>query len=213
MTRKQVLIGLICAGALGIGIVGVVEPAVLFDTVPELHSIISAVEPSLVLLGLVALLAVFTLARGVSGREQANPPSALYTTEQQTSLFDSYDYEVVGAALDSRLEAAMAYDDGDRSKRERARNDVETELRALATANYMERTGCEESVASERVEAGEWTDDPRAAAFLAGDTGPTTPLRLWLLDLLTGRDTFERGVEHTIDVIERSQSDHQEVAS
>ena len=206
MTRKQVLIGLVCAGALGIGIVGVVEPAVLFDTVPELHSIIILIRTN-------HYLAVITLARGVSGRKQANPPSALYTTEQQTSVFDSYDYKVVGEALDSRFEAAMAYDDGDRSKRERARNDVEAELRALATANYMERIGCEESVARERVEAGEWTDDPRAAAFLAGDTGPTTPLKLWLLDLLTGRDTFERGVERTIDVIQRSQSDHEEAAS
>lgn len=210
MTRKQALIALICIGALGIGTVGVVAPTVLYDAVPELHSIIAAVEPSLALLGLVVVLVIFTLVRGASGRKQATPPSSLATTNQQESLFDDDDYEVIGEALDSRFETAMAYDDADRPERERARGDVEDNLRVLATANYVQQNGCEGSVAAKRVESGEWTDDPRAAAFLAGDDGPTTPLTLWLLDLLTGRDTFEHGVEHTIDAIRRSQNDYRE---
>lgn len=207
MSKRQVLVALVSTAALALGVVVVVEPTLLFDAVPELRDVIAALDPSVALLALVAVLAVSALLRSLSGRRHAESPPSLVSAVRTEPVLGDRDQPTVGAHLDDRFELAMAYDDAARASRDQARADVEAELRSLATAQYVQQTGCDESEAADVIARGEWTDDRRAAAFLAGEEGPTTPLSLWLFDLLTGRDSFERGVERTIDSIRTAQTE------
>ena len=205
MTKRQLLTALVSIAALALGIVTVVEPALLFDAVPELEAFVVAIDPSIALLGLVGVLAVAAVLRSLFGRRLARSPPSLEGAVERETFSPGGDRTTVGAHLDERFELATAYDNADRKSRERARAHVEEELRSLAVAHYAQQTGCGDSQAAEAVSSGEWTDDRRAAAFLAGEEGPTTPLSLWLVDLFTGRDSFEQGVERTIETIRGPQ--------
>lgn len=80
-------------------------------------------------------------------------------------------------ALDGQIGAAVRGDDT-------ALTGVRERLRTTATTAYATTTGVDRGTADAAVRRGDWTDDPVAAAFLAGEAGPPFPvlarLRLWL---------------------------------
>jgi len=81
-----------------------------------------------------------------------------------------------------------------------ARATVYVEVRALATETLERVEGCSPASARRRLNTGEWTDDPVAAAFFT-DPAPTLTDRLrgWV----TARPTFARRAIHALDGVAR----------
>ncbi|MFB6191793.1 MAG: DUF58 domain-containing protein, partial [Haloarculaceae archaeon] len=74
-------------------------------------------------------------------------------------------------------------------------------LRTAAVAVLVEYGGVDEAAARERLATGEWTDDARAAAFLAGEGVPVPSLRDRVVDRVRAESSFGRGVRRTVDAI------------
>ncbi|MXV61369.1 hypothetical protein GS429_04675 [Natronorubrum sp. JWXQ-INN-674] len=189
------------------------RPALLIESVPELRPLFEAINPGLVTLTLVALFVVFAPIHGLVGRlrPSATTPltadgSASDTGARFGSSIATDQQSVVGASADGRITLVTAYDEEPRETRENAREALLESLRPIAATAYANAAGCSNADATAAIEAGSWTDDPRAAAFLAGAEGPSTPLWLWLFDLVTAADPFERSLERTLAEIERVQA-------
>lgn len=106
-----------------------------------------------------------------------------------------------GSKYDKWLRRAVDYD---RSVDNRARNrsELRERLREEAVIGCQMRTDADTTTARAVVDAGTWTDIPRAGGFLAGSDGQSIPIRLWLWDVLRGADPFEEAVEDTLTALE-----------
>jgi len=78
---------------------------------------------------------------------------------------------------------------------------VENRLRTAAVSVVAARYGLSKREARERIEAGSWTEDPVAAAFLGGPTVPQPPLEVRLRIRLGTTPKFQRYVDRTADAI------------
>lgn len=107
-----------------------------------------------------------------------------------------------GEEIDAALERAA--EDGERG--ERARISVRREIRTVAVETLVDAADLDEDEAKRRLETGEWTDDPRAAAFLGSDVA-RPPLRLRLRDWLSADPSFERRARATVDEIAARRAD------
>lgn len=107
----------------------------------------------------------------------------------------------VGAAVDDPL-ATLTEDPESTTgpERVRAAETVRLELHGLAVETLAAVENCDRGTAARRVERGEWTDDPRAAAFLGGEDVPRVPVRLRVLDWVRG-DPVARRAEATVVAI------------
>ncbi|MFC6954719.1 DUF7269 family protein [Halorubellus litoreus] len=83
----------------------------------------------------------------------------------------------------------------------REKNDVQSSLEGVATRVLASEHDVSADAATRLVETGEWTDDPRASAFLGTDT-PDLPLKLQFFDWLSG-EAYQRRVEATVEAIAR----------
>ena len=101
------------------------------------------------------------------------------------------DEPVVGGDLDGDVEAAAAGTD---------RDEARAELRSLAADALVHVDDCDRTTARRRVEAGEWTDDPVAATYLAD--GSPRSLRRHLAARLRPRRTIRRRVDRTVAAVE-----------
>ncbi|ELY53253.1 DUF7269 family protein [Natronolimnohabitans innermongolicus] len=189
------------------------RPALVLETVPELEPVVASLEPETVVLALVLLLVAFAPTVGIASRLRPSATSALVddgSSDRSWTPVDPRDSSarstVVGASIDEQISLATAYEDEPRDVREAARESLCETLRPVAATAYANRAGVADDDARAAVEAGVWTDDPRARAFLAGPDGPSTPLWCWLVDLLTTSDPFGRHLEATLDEIDRLQS-------
>ena len=110
--------------------------------------------------------------------------------------------EQVGTGFDDRLAAIES------TSRDGERDRIESSLRERAVELQTVYEGYDEQTASERVETGQWTDDPRAAAFLGGPAvaGPGWRTELW--DWLRPMPRVERRIRHTVDALEAYARDH-----
>lgn len=201
--RRLAVVTAIGAAFLVVGAAFAYRPALVVDLVPEVVPVLESIDPELVLViaGLCVLLFVPTL--GIANRLRGAPPRPLAPDRDDAP---SPGGEVVGGAIDRAVERATAYDDEPRREREAARETIVETLRPIAAEAYARSHGVGYDAAMADLAAGAWTDDPRAAAFLADEDGPSTPLSLWLFDLLSTADPFSRALERTIDEIERAQS-------
>jgi hypothetical protein len=114
-------------------------------------------------LGVVALLVLVGMVarRATSRVDQAEPPDPETVPDAPRP----------GSEFDALLEGRPALHPRRRAETvERVRE----RLREAAVVAQMRREGCTRAVAEDRVDAGEWTDDPVAAAFLRPD-GPPRP--------------------------------------
>ncbi|MBX0321543.1 hypothetical protein EGH21_00730 [Halomicroarcula sp. F13] len=80
--------------------------------------------------------------------------------------------------------------------------DVRRRLRETVERTLVRRTGLDAEEAQDAVEAGTWTDDPRAASFLGGDGVPDPPLGRQVRDWASG-EGFDRKVDATLAEIRR----------
>ncbi|PGF16330.1 hypothetical protein CP556_09525 [Natrinema sp. CBA1119] len=211
-TTGLAIVSVLAAASLAVGAAMAVRPALVLERVPELEAVLSALDPALVVLAMALVLVVFAPTLGIAGRLRSSATSPLVEptagSDLDPSRFDdrAARRRIVGESFDRWLEQATAYDDESRSAREDARRRLVESLRPVAATAYANRAGLTEDDAMAAIEAGSWTDDPRAAAFLGGPDGPSTPLWLWLFDLVSAADPVVRSLEHAIDEIERVQS-------
>lgn len=106
---------------------------------------------------------------------------------------------VVGTEIAATIES-LGYD-GDSSRsgsRQLPRPKLRAELRVLAIEALVEQ-GHDRAAARRSLATGEWTDDPRAAAYL-GSEAPPVPLRLRVHDWATGAGERRRA-ERAIEVV------------
>ena len=207
------LLTLPAAVLVAVGAIFAVRPALVLERAPELEAVLAAVDPETVVLALAVVLVLFAPMLGIAGRLRPSAPSSLVaddSTAEPRAPFDDRSRadrpDVVGAAVDEHIALATAYDSEPRDVREAAREELLESLRSIATTAYANRAGITTVEAATAIEAGTWTDDTRAAAFLAAPSGPSIPLWLWLVDLVRSADPFGRHLEATIDEIERLQS-------
>jgi hypothetical protein len=83
----------------------------------------------------------------------------------------------------------------------REKNDVRSALETVSVRVLASEHDVTSDAARDLVESGEWTQNPRAAAFLGSDA-PDLPLKLQFLDWLSG-EAYQRRVEATVDEIAR----------
>lgn len=206
------IVTLLAGALLAVGATLALRPAVLLERVPELGAVLAALDPETLVLALALVLVLFALTLGIVGRLRFSTTTPLVdSADDSVSQFPWLDdeerrYPVVGESFDRLIERATAYDDEPRATREDARERLVDSIRPIAAAAYANRAGLTEADATAAIEAGTWTDDPRAAAFLGGEEGPSTPLWLWVIDLVSTADPFVRSLERTIDEIDRVQS-------
>ena len=110
-------------------------------------------------------------------------------------------HETVAESIDRTLERSAVLETASTDRRRsyhqyRARRRV----REIVIAVLADRRGLTREEAADRTRDGSWTDDPRAAAYLAGHVEP--PLRIRLRDWAHG-DWTSRSLEATIAELER----------
>ncbi|MEY7849936.1 hypothetical protein AB7C87_12150 [Natrarchaeobius sp. A-rgal3] len=214
------LVTLFAGALLAVGIVFAIDSRLLTGTVPALEGILASVDPGLILLGATLLLVVFAPTLGVAGKLRSRRMEPLVDSidrnesdrrrrESETTArvrpSAGRGWDVLGASFDRSVDRATDYD-GDREVRSRAREELIGALRPIAARAYANRAGVVQDDATRAIERGSWTDDPRAAAFLADESGPSTPIWLWLFDLVTATDPFSKSLERTVDEIEAIQA-------
>lgn len=125
------------------------------------------------------------VARAASGPEQATPPTPETVPGGSYPGSEIDDFVERGPSLRRRLI-------GDRPE-------IRDRLRTVAIRTEMLHGNCSRIDAVHAVESGEWTDDPVAAAFLAGDGGPS----LWYDAVfgLVGESPSQRRVRRTARAI------------
>ena len=202
------------AGALvALGAVFALRPALVLERVPELEAVLATVDPETVVLALAVVFVVFAPVLGMTGRLRRSTPSPLVADDPAASERTAVDdrpsaarTDRIGGRIDELVATATAYDSEPRDAREAARAQLLETLRPIAATAYANRAGVSLEAATAAVEAGTWTDDPRAAAFLATPEGPSIPLWLWLVDLVRTARPFAAHLDATLDEIERLQS-------
>lgn len=207
--------------ALALGWALALRPAAVLEAMPPVAAAIEAIDPAAALLGLALVLVAVAPTLGLTGRLHADPPRPISSAEPRESPDAALppgvtpaDLEpagtgatpVFGADLAALCERATDYEAPAR-ERAAAREALLETLRSLAADADAHRTGRDADAAAAAVAAGEWTEDGRAAAFLADEDGPSTPLSAWVVDLLAGADPYHRGLERTLAAIEAIQSD------
>ncbi|RQG97507.1 DUF7269 family protein [Natrarchaeobius oligotrophus] len=210
-SRRGLLAVSLSAGALlAVGAAFARRPEFVVALAPRLDSALASLPPGTILLIATLVLVFFASTLGLAGRLRATRPDPLVDSTDSSAAerrkSTARTRPTVGGSFDRYVDRATASDDGARDVRTSAREALVGSLRRTAATTYATRVGVGDERALAAIEEGTWTDDPRAAAFLAGESGPSTPLRCWLFDLARGVDPFEASLEATIDELEALQS-------
>lgn len=208
--RALAVVTLLAAALLAVGATLAIRPAVLLGAIPELAALLAALDPGTAVLALLLVLVLVAPTIGIAGRLGSGSPAPLVDSADESDpasrLDESDDFPLVGESFQRDVALATAYEDRSRATRAEARERLVDSLRPIAATTYANRAGLSLEDATAAVETGAWTDDPRAAAFLGGEGGPSTPIWLWLIDLVSTADPFARSLERTVAEIERLQS-------
>lgn len=135
-------------------------------------------------LALVAVLGVL-LARTLTGVREATPPTVEGTAP-----------DAPGRDVDVALDALPPVRVTERHRR------VHERVRAAAVETVAEVHRCSRSAARERVESGEWTDDPDAAAFLVGEALDPPGVGRRVVLALRREHWFRRRTDATVTALE-----------
>lgn len=196
--RARILGGL--GAALTLAAAAVLVRPDLADSLSEVVAVLESQDPKrllLVLGSVVGAYAAWAARTGSSERPPEDGPAAQFSgVGDPPEAVSAADRTRTGASFDDRTAAACS---GDESAMDAVRSTL-AETAASAHARAADRPPEE---AHRVVETGAWTDDPTAAAFLAGDGGPGfslwSRLRAWL-DPETER---RRRVERTVEAVSR----------
>jgi hypothetical protein len=178
-----------------LAIVGVAAVAVGFVAVVN-RGIAAAIDPSTVVVTLVGALAVVQGVRYANERRgrdrRIDDPGEPERRARAT---------VPGADLDDRIARMTSSSIGGYASRRELRERVRT----VAVAAVARDRNCPTAAAERAVTAGDWTDDPTAAAFFAD--GASYPLRVRLRAAVRGRSRYGYGLRAAIDAIGRLDAD------
>jgi len=172
------------------GVVAVLV-GVAFVLDPGLAAVVEGTDWQVTLLGLLALVQGVRL---VAARRHADLDAAETGDPEITASMP-----VPGASFDDLL----ADSNGRNSTARRNREQIRSRLRETAIEVVAWTEGCSRETAADRLEAGTWTDDPLAAAFL-GDVAVTE--LSWLDSVrytLSAEPRFQRRARRTADAIAR----------
>ena len=173
---------------------GVAAVAVGFAAVAN-RGIAAAIDPSTVVVTLIGVLAVAQGVRYANERRgRDRRPAAPGEPERRAPA------TVPGADLDDRIARMTTASPGGYASRRELRERVRT----VAVAAVARQRNCSTEAAERAVEEGEWTDDPTAAAFFAGDA--SYPVRVRIAAALRGRSRYGYGLRAAIDAIDRLDS-------
>lgn len=198
-----------------LGVVGIlfVWSGTVLSAVPALDTVLNLLNPSTVLILSAMLLSVFVLVQVIEMRSENESDEEGDTDfsslrevegvgEDELEEFERDEgLSAVGEEFDIAVMKAVDTSLDEDQRRER-RDWVREHLRETVAMRYSEVTGVGIEEAKDEVLSGGWTDDVRASGFLADKEGESVPLKIWLLDVLVGRDPFLKGVETTVDRIE-----------
>jgi hypothetical protein len=174
--------------------------------VSALADLLSGVGATVLLTGATAVAAIYVaaIARSPAGgprappsvaerrfdRARVRPPEAVTADRRQ----------VTATSLDADVDTAVE------AGGEPLATLRETLSRTAAEV-YADRAGVEPGRAREAVASGTWTGDSTAAAFLAGDRGPTPDLRARLRLWLSPEAERRRRIDRTLAAVRRLAED------
>ncbi|WP_439025783.1 DUF7269 family protein [Haloarchaeobius sp. DT45] len=171
---------------LGVGVAAVAFTLVLF---PDVAAGFSMNEMILIVVG------VATLAQGV--RIGASRVQNRYVQAETPDPEQSQELPTPGDEFDELLREA-----GTDRRRLDSRERVSDRLERAAVATIARTQGCSLSEAKRRIDEGEWTDDPYAAAFFTGEmTGTSLLSRVDLLG--STQSQYHRWAVHAATEIAR----------
>lgn len=193
---------------LAAGVVVATRPDLVLAEFPRLVAAGERVDPGRALLALVGTLLVLVPALVAVGRYRTDPATpldrSLAPDRGVDAAGENASRPVVGGGLEAAIGRATEYETTGGRGRSLARATVVERLRPAAVDAYARREGIDEEAAREAVSSGEWTDEPRAAAFLGE---PSLPLTTWLYDLFTTEDPYRRSLAATVEAIEAVQTE------
>jgi hypothetical protein len=105
---------------------------------------------------------------------------------------------IPGGDFDDRLRTVHS---GPRKRRFRSRKEIRGRLEDALADAIVRRDGCSADEARARIETGDWTDDPEAAAFLGGPSAPRRSWRQWLRQSFGGETRFQHRARKTADAV------------
>ena len=193
------LLSVVGAGALVLGFVAAFVPSV-GDVVAGSVGVVVGSPVIVVLVTLAGgLYGLFHLYRTGSAESRPNPLVGLAPERAHYG-----GHSVSGEDIDESVDAVG----GELPESEatdwwtyREKNDVRSALETVSVRVLASEHDVSSDAAKRLVESGEWTRDPRAAAFLGSDA-PELPLKLQFVDWLSG-EAYQRRVEATVDEIAR----------
>lgn len=153
-------------------------------------SLAAGVSPTYIVVTLVGILALLQTIRAALARHRGERRQAALPEVERRRPFPT-----PGSTFDERL-AALPRWPGRRADRHRGA--IRNELREVAAETLVRYGGLAPTEAAEQVEAGTWTDDPRAAWFLAPDAGRGVPLTERFRDALGTEYAFARRARITV---------------
>ncbi|WP_327051544.1 DUF7269 family protein [Halomicrococcus gelatinilyticus] len=159
---------------------------------PELAGL---VDTNYTFVKLVGLLAAVQGLRVVQERRRSDVDQA-ETDDPETAV----PAPTPGEGFDERLRSVRV---GSREERFRSRKQLQNELESAVADAIVQQEGCSPEEAEARLETGEWTDDPYAAAFVGGPNPPRRSWSAWLRQSLGGETRFERRARRTADAVVR----------
>lgn len=109
-----------------------------------------------------------------------------------------------GPRLGAEFDRLVADGTGLRTRLFLRRRKIRERLRETAVRTLMRTSDCSRTEARRRVDAGGWTGDREAAAFLGGDDGPSVPRRGRVAGVLRGEAWSRRGARRAAAAIVRA---------
>lgn len=174
---------------------GVVAVAVglLMLFVPGFAAAVGTGYTAVTLVGLLALVQAVRVARARRATElRAAETDDVETVEAMPTPGEEFDRTV--AELHS----------GPRRTLVRERSNLRETLADAALTAVADRENCSRERARELLEAGAWTDDPHAAAFLGGPDAPSPPLFDRLKVAASGQSAYQFRIRRTADAVART---------
>lgn len=197
---KRTLFGVDLVMLVGVvALAGAVAVAAVPGVVPS--GLVEAVSGTVrglvfVLAAAVGLLGLWTVYRGKSVRDE--PPVELPATPAERERRREGEVRIVGRSIDDLLDR-IASPEGQATKVDRLidQGRIRDAVRETAVSVLVDTRGYSRPEARDHVESGNWTDRPRAAAFLGGGTADL-PLEVRIRDWLSG-EPFERQVRAAVE--------------
>jgi len=176
-------------------VLGVVAVALglLMAVQPRLASAVGTGYAAVTVVGLLALVQGIRVARSRQATDlQAAETPDVETVESMPTPGDEFDEMV--AQLRS----------GPRRVLIRERADLRDALEEAALTAVADRENCSREQAAEALDAGTWTDDVHAAAFLGGADAPSPPLLDRVKIAASGESPFQLQIRRTADAVART---------